>query len=442
VPADIVTVWDDLQHRWPEDVLEPTLTRIASVLDLLGSPQGAYPIIHVTGTNGKTSTSRMIASILQAAGLRTGLFTSPHLLVPNERIVIDGQPLSDEQVLAMWADIQPYVEVVDARSIADGGPALSFFEVMTALAFASFADAPVDIAVVEVGMGGEWDATNAADGQVAVITPIDLDHQRYLGDTHRDIAQEKAGIIKGDARVIIAEQIEEVAEVLAARCRDVNAVAQWQGADFSVISRTPAVGGQVVDIQIDQQRYTDIFLPLFGTHQAGNAATALAAVHAAIGNVTPEVVEQGFAEVTSPGRLHVLRRNPAIIADAAHNPHGLAGALDGVQESFDPQSLVVIFGAFADKDVRGMLRLIGERAQSVVLCSPRSPRAMDSGEMRDIAVQELGSDRVHEADDLGDAVDQALALVEQEHPYGGGVVLVTGSVVLAGEAVASLGRKT
>jgi len=241
---------------------------------------------------------------------------------------------------------------------------------------------------------------------------------------------------------VIADQIPDVAELLAERCSEVHAVAQWQGRDFMVVSRAPAVGGQLLDIQVDNQRYSEVFLPLFGAHQAGNAATALAATQAAIGHVSAEVVEVGFAEVTSPGRLHVLRRNPAVIADAAHNPHGLLGTLDGLQESFDPQALVVVFGALADKDVRGMLRIIGERAQSVVLCLPRSPRAMNVEELRDIAVEELGADRVHQADDLSAALDQAVTLVEQEHPYGGGVVLVTGSVVLAGEAVAAMAGKS
>lgn len=437
-----MSLWDDLQHRWPEDVLEPTLTRIASVLDLLGSPQQNYPIVHVTGTNGKTSTARMIASLLQAAGLRTGLFTSPHLMSPNERICIDGEPISDDRVLATWADIQPYVEVVDAQSIASGGPALSFFEVMTAMAYAAFADAPVDVAVIEVGMGGTWDATNAADGNVAVITPIDLDHQRYLGDTERDIAWEKAGIIKSHARVIIAQQIPDVVDVLRERCIEMDAVSQWEGLDFLLTSRVEAVGGQVITVQVGDDVYADIFLPLFGAHQAQNAATALCAVAAIVGRLTADVVEGGFAEVSSPGRLQVMRRNPTIVVDAAHNPHGMTHALKAVHETFDPGQLVVIFGALADKDVRGMLRIIADHAQSVVLCAPRSPRALPLEALQEIAIDELGRDRVFSADNLADAVDRAVTLAEGDSAYGGGTVLVTGSLVLVGDLMTSMGSRT
>lgn len=439
VPADIESLWDDLQHRWPEDVIEPTLTRIASVLDLLGSPQRAFPIVHVTGTNGKSSTARMIASLFQAAGLRTGLFTSPHLMAPNERIVVDGQPIDDVTVLEMWRDIQPYVEIVDAQSIAAGGPALSFFESMTALAYATFADAPVDIAVIEVGMGGEWDATNVADGQVAVITPIDLDHQKYLGDTRRDIALEKAGIIKRDARAVIAKQDDEVAEVLADRCREMHVEVTWEGPDFSVARRTAAVGGQLLDLRVGKETFTDVFLPLFGAHQAMNAALALGAAQTVLNRMTPEVVEAGFAAVLSPGRLQVLRRNPTIIVDTAHNPHGLASTLDAVSEVFDPQALVVVFGALADKDVRAMIGLIAEHAQAMVLCPPASARAMLMEDLKPVAEGILGAERVFQAEDLAEAIDTAVTLAEQDHPYGGGAVLITGSIVLVGQAIASFG---
>ncbi|MFM7146236.1 MAG: bifunctional folylpolyglutamate synthase/dihydrofolate synthase, partial [Actinomycetales bacterium] len=233
---------DHLLTRWPENRIEPTLVRIASVVELLGDPQRAYPVIHVTGTNGKTSTARMIESVLRAFGLRTGLYTSPHLVDPRERICLDGQPISQERLVDAWEDIKPYVELVDARSVADGGIPLSFFEVMSAVAFAAFADAPVDVAVIEVGMGGTWDATNVVHGQVAVITPIGLDHTEMLGDTVELIAQEKAGIIKSGAQAILARQEPGAAEVLIARCAEVEAVPVCEGSEFAVLDRELAVG--------------------------------------------------------------------------------------------------------------------------------------------------------------------------------------------------------
>jgi dihydrofolate synthase / folylpolyglutamate synthase len=439
VPDNIDALWADLQNRWPENILEPSLTRIASVVELLGDPQRAVPIIHITGTNGKTSTARMTESLLRAAGLRTGLFTSPHLMSPAERIQIDGEPIDDDRVLALWADIRPYVEIVDARSIADGGPALSFFEVMTALAYAAFADAPVDVAVIEVGMGGEWDATSVAHATVAVIAPIDLDHTEYLGDSVRDIAVEKAGIIKPDCRAVIARQDQVVQEILAGRCVAVNAVPSWEGAEFEVVERAQAVGGQLIALRVDTQVFTDIFLPLFGAHQAHNAALALAAVHAFLGPVPADVVEEGFAAVTSPGRLQVMRRNPTVVVDTAHNPHGIAAVLAAVGESMGFDPLIVVFGALEDKDVVGMLRLIGEAAQSVILWRPQSPRAMALDQLTELAIAELGSERVWVADSPADAIDRAVTLAEAEQAYGGGGVLITGSVVLVADALRLLG---
>ena len=227
--ARLPALLTDLKARWPENRIEPSLARIASVVELLGDPQRTYPVIHVTGTNGKTSTARMIEALLRAVGLRTGLFTSPHLLDPRERICFDGQPISAGRFLRTWDDIAPFVELVDARSVADGGIPLSFFEVMTAMAYAAFADAPVDVAIVEVGMGGAWDATNVADGMVAVVTPIDIDHVEYLGETIALIAREKAGIIKADAFAVLARQELPAAEALLARSVEMNATVAREG---------------------------------------------------------------------------------------------------------------------------------------------------------------------------------------------------------------------
>ena len=343
----------DLMSRWPESRIEPSLVRIASVVELLGDPQRAYPVIHVTGTNGKTSTSRMIESLLRASGLRTGLYTSPHLVDPRERIVFDGEPISIERFQRTWDDIAPYVTLVDKKSVADGGIPLSFFEVMTAMAFAAFADAPVDVAIIEVGMGGTWDATNVADGVVNVVTPIGLDHREYLGDSIIEIASEKAGIITEGSVAILAAQEVDAAEILIERCAEVEAIIARQGVEFGVIERDVAVGGQLLALQGLHGRYDDVFLPLFGEYQAHNAAVALAAVEAFIGNseLDAESVREAFATVTSPGRLEVLRRNPTIIVDAAHNPHGAKALAGAVDESFEFSRLIGVIGMLEEKEI-------------------------------------------------------------------------------------------
>src|SRR6478735_814281 len=300
-------VEDALLSRWPETRLEPSLDRITALTEILGEPQRAYPVIHLTGTNGKTSTSRMIDTLLRALNLRTGRFTSPHVERMSERICIDGEPLDDEAFVRAFNDVAPYVELVDA----DQPHPLSFFETVVAMAFGAFADAPVDAAVVEVGMGGSWDATNVADGAVAVVLPVAVDHARYLGDNVAAIALEKAGIIKEGATAVRAAQTPEVAEVLLARATEVGATVAREGMEFGVVSRVPAVGGQTVSLQGLRARYDEVFLPLYGAHQAQNAAVALAAVEAFAGEqhaLDEEVVRAAFAEVTSPGRLEIVRR--------------------------------------------------------------------------------------------------------------------------------------
>jgi dihydrofolate synthase / folylpolyglutamate synthase len=443
-PDQLQQLWDDLQHRWPESTLEPSLARISSLVDLLGEPQRGFRVIHVTGTNGKTSTSRMIDSLLRSQGLRTGLFTSPHLLDPQERICIDGEPISPEMVLRTWEDIRPYVEVVDTQSIADGGPAMSFFEVMTGIAFAAFADAPVDVAVIEVGMGGEWDATNVVVGDVAVITPIDRDHMAYLGDEPRDIAVEKSGIVKNDAVAVIAEQRPEVLDVLRERCEQVHAPLLLEGENFACLDSTLAVGGQQVTIQVGDTVYTDLFVPLHGAHQGRNAATAMAAVTAFLGGRALDAagVEEAFGAVRSPGRMQIVRRHPTVMVDTAHNPHGLRAAMDTMTEAFDFAHRVVIFGVLADKDVVSMLQVLGESGADVVLCTPRSPRALPEADLTAIATDVLGPEQVWIARDMADAIDRAITLVETADDYGNGGVLVTGSIVLVADAMRTLGVTT
>ncbi len=433
----LAQLWAELDSRWPESRIEPSLARIAALTDLLGDPQHSYPVIHVTGTNGKSSTARMIEALLRSCGLRTGLFTSPHLVDARERLCFDGEPISADRLLATWQEIAPYVGVVDANSLRDGGVPLSYFEVMTALAFAAFADAPVDVAVVEVGLGGTWDSTNVADGIVAVVTPIGLDHRDYLGDTIDAVAREKAGIIKAGSFAVIAPQPLEAAAVLLERCVAVDAVVAREGLEFGVVSRGVAVGGQVLGLKGLGAEYDDVFLPLFGEHQAHNAVLALASVEAflrGVGPLDPDVVRAGFAMATSPGRLEVLRRSPTILVDAAHNPHGAAALATAIDDSFDFTSLVGVVGVLGDKDAHGVLTALETVLNSIVITQPSSPRALDVESLAAIATEVFGADRVSVAPRLADAVDLAVAQAEQGGELGGTGVLITGSVVLVGDA--------
>jgi dihydrofolate synthase/folylpolyglutamate synthase len=434
---NLVTLWRDLEERWPESRIEPSLDRISALVDLLGSPQRAYPVIHVTGTNGKSSTARMIESLLRSLGLRTGLFTSPHLTDARERICLDGEPIDAERLLDTWAEIAPYVDIVDERSVAAGGVRLSYFEVLTGLAFAAFADAPVDVAVVEVGMGGAWDATNVADGVVAVITPIGLDHRDYLGDTITAIAGEKAGIIKQGSLAVLAQQEVDAAEVLLSRAVEVDATVAREGLEFGVLGRGLAVGGQVLELRGLRAEYADVFLPLFGEHQAHNAALALAAVEGflgGVGSLDADLVREGFGAVSSPGRLEVVRRSPTVIIDAAHNPHGAHSLARALADSFDFTSLVGVVGVLADKDALGILEALEPSLDRVVITAPVSPRALDADLLGDLARDVFGEDRVAVAPALPDALDLAVTWAEEAGEYGGSGVLVTGSVVLVGAA--------
>ncbi|MCF0095043.1 folylpolyglutamate synthase/dihydrofolate synthase family protein [Micromonospora sp. MH99] len=413
------------------------LDRIESLLDLLGSPQRAYPAIHLTGTNGKTSTARMIDSLLRAFGLHTGRYTSPHLETVRERISLDGEPVSEERFAAVYGEIKPLAELVDARS----DEPLTYFDMTTALAFATFADAPVDIAVVEVGLGGAEDATNVIQAGVCVITPIGLDHTEWLGDTLQDIALAKAGIIHPGATVIAAAQEEEAARPLLERCAEVGATIAREGGEFGVLSRAVAVGGQVLKLQGLGGVYDEVFLPLHGAHQAQNAAVALAAVEAFLGagarrQLDIEAVREGFATASSPGRLERVRSAPTVLLDGAHNPHGMAATVNALQEEFAFSKLVALVGVLADKDAGSLLELLEPVADVVVVTRNSSPRAMPTKELAALAAEIFGEERVEVAEELPDAIELAVALAEEDVPgeLSGVGVLVTGSVVTVADA--------
>jgi dihydrofolate synthase/folylpolyglutamate synthase len=424
-----------LGTRFPsEDKMVPDLERITALLDLLGSPQLAFPSIHLTGTNGKTSTARMVDSLVRGFGLRPGRYTSPHLDAVTERICVDGDPLSDERFTEVFDELLPYVELVDSRSPVP----MTFFEVLTGMAFAAFADAPVDLAVLEVGLGGLWDATNVVQAGVCVILPIGLDHVPLLGTTLAEVATEKAGIIHEGATVILAAQPPEAAEVLLRRCAEMGATVAREGIEFGVVERQTAVGGQVVTLQGLAGRYDDLFLPLHGAYQASNAAAALAAVEAFLGggegSLDPDAVRAGFADVSSPGRLEVVRTSPTVLIDAAHNPHGMAATVTALADAFSFSYLVAVVACLADKDVRTMLEVLEPAVSSIVVTENTSPRRMPIERLREIAEDVFGEERVVVEDRLDDALDRAMGMADEEGQYGGSGVLVTGSVVTAGEA--------
>jgi dihydrofolate synthase/folylpolyglutamate synthase len=386
----------------------------------------------------------MIETLLAGFDLRTGRYSSPHVQSITERISLDGAPISAERFVAAYRDIQPYVELVDEREPYR----LSFFEVLTGMAFAAFADAPVDVAVVEVGMGGAWDATNVVDGQVAVITPIALDHTERLGDTPEKIAVEKSGIVKPGARVVLAQQPVEAASVVLRRAAEVDATVAREGLEFGVLAREVAVGGQLLTLRGLGGEYPEVFLPLHGEHMAHNAAVALAAVEAFFGvgergparTLDVEVVRAAFAEVTSPGRLEVVRTSPTVILDAAHNPAGAQAAAAAVTEAFGFSRLIGVVGATQGKDVRGLLEAFEPVFSEVVVTRNTSHRALDPDELAALAVEVFGEERVQVEPRLDDALDVAVTLAEEEHEYAGAGVLVTGSVITVGEARLLLGK--
>lgn len=442
--AEFLTVEAQLDKRWPETVMEPSLDRIAALVDVLGDPHRGYPVVHLTGTNGKTSTARMVDALLSEIGLRTGRYISPHLQRATERINLDNHPVTPERYVEIYRDVAPFVDLVDAKQPT----ALSKFEVLTAMAFAAFADAPVEAGIVEVGLGGRWDATNVVDGDVAVITPIGVDHVEFLGADVLGVAREKAGIIKPGAVAVLAAQDPAVAQVLLERCVEVGAQVAREGDEFGVHSREIAVGGQRIALRGLSGTFDDIFLPLHGEHQVGNAALALAAVEALIGAgpaqpLDPDAVRAAFAAVTAPGRLERLAAGagvPTMMVDAAHNPHGARALAAALLTEFRFARLIGVVAVMRDKDARGLLVELEPVLHEVVVTASSSPRAMDPDELGALAVEIFGADRVGVEPVLADAVEQAGELAEEGGESGVGVI-VTGSVVTVGETRTLFGKE-
>ena len=460
--AALLQVEHLLDQRWPETKIEPSLSRITALMDLLGSPQCGYPSIHIAGTNGKTSVARMVDALLTALQRRTGRTTSPHLQSAVERIAIDGHPISPAQYVDTYREIEPFVQIIDRQSQNDGGPAMSKFEVLTAMAFAAFADAPIEVAVVEVGLGGRWDATNVVNAPVAVITPIGIDHVEYLGGDIAGIAGEKAGIItrgsgptgaETDTVAVIGRQLPEAMEVLLAQTVRADAAVAREDSEFAVLGRQVAIGGQVLQLQGLGGVYSDLYLPLHGEHQAHNAALALAAVEAFFGagaqrQLDVDAVRAGFAAASSPGRLERMRSAPTVFIDAAHNPAGAAALAQTLAEEFDFRFLVGVVSVLADKDVGGILAVLEPVLDRIVVTHNGSPRALDIESLALAAQQSFGPDRVITAENLPAAIDTAIALVDDavtdaevgSDAFSGTGIVITGSVVTAGAARTLFGR--
>ena len=439
--ARLEEIISELNNRWPENKIEPSLDRIKLLLDYLGNPQDTFRSIHIAGTNGKTSTSRMIDSLLRSFGIRTGRYTSPHLENIRERISLNGELISPEFFIYTYDDIKPYIELVDEKSEHP----LSYFEVLTAMAYAAFADAPIDVGVIECGVGGAWDATNVIDSEVAVMTPIGLDHQEYLGNTIAEIAQTKAGIFRAGKPAVLAHQTREASEVLIRESAHLESIPLREGLDFSLIHRDVAVGGQLLSIQGLGGIYEDIFLPLYGRHQSSNATLALTAVEAFLGGgkerLDVELVRDGFAQATSPGRLEVVRRNPTVIIDAAHNPHGAVALREALSEEFAFDRVIAIVAMLGDKDVTNFLMEIHQVVDEIIVTENSSPRAMPTEQLFKIATEIFEEEQVTSAGSIMRAIEMAMDKASHPNQSSQSIgILVTGSVITAGQVRTLLKR--
>lgn len=431
-------VYQSLLSRVGEANPRPRIEPVRRLAELIGSPQLSFPVIQVAGTNGKTSTSRAIESLARAHGLRTGLFTSPHLIDLAERFQLDGVPVGGNILEDVWEELHTPLQVLDAQLVAEGQGPITFFEAIAVLAFAVFADAPVDVAIIEVGMGGEWDATNIADAQVAVFTPIDLDHTEVLGAEIEAIARTKAGIVKPGCAVVTASQTTgALGEIIQAAERE-DARLFVSGRDFEIIEDLLAVGGRQVTLRgLHGHEYDPTFVPLYGAHQAQNVSLAVAAIEAFFGAERPipeEVLGEGLGQLTSPGRLQLIGNDPIVYVDAAHNPHGAEALALAVTESFAFTELALVTGLLVDKDARGVLAELLPIADSLFLTPVNSPRTLHVEDLYQMAGS-FDRDGITEvSDSLVDALDAARTWASQAD---GRAVLVAGSVLLAGEAILS-----
>lgn len=431
-----------LLARNPENKPRPRLEPTRRAVDLLGDPQAAYRVIHITGTNGKTSTARLIERLLRETGLRTGRFTSPHLVTFNERISIDGEPVSNEILVEIWNEIEPVLELVDAQLEAEGETKLTFFEALAVLGFAIFADAPIDVLVLEVGMGGEWDSTNVADGDVAVFAPIALDHTDRIGANITEIAQTKSGIIKPGSIAVSAAQLPEAEAVLRKKSAELGVEIHFAGDDFEVLDSTPTKIGQQLSVRSLTSEYSDLQLPLHGDFQAENAALALAAVEAFLGGgqqrLLDDVVRVAMADVASPGRLQVIDVDPLVILDGAHNPHGAKAVAQTLAKNFGSPELAAVVSMVEEKDSSAFIEELKGAVSHFVVTQSASDRAKPAAALAKEIQAKVGSAKVSVQSNVLSAIEQAKSLIQNNE---NGAVLITGSLTLVGEVLANKQRE-
>ncbi|WP_193096207.1 bifunctional folylpolyglutamate synthase/dihydrofolate synthase [Brevibacterium sp. FME17] len=450
--SQIVRVYAALLARAGETQIEVRLDATRRACELLGDIHQAAPVITVTGTNGKTSTVRMIDSIVSAHDLRVGRFTSPHLHSVTERISVDGGPVPDETFVRIYDEISPVLDLVDAELVAEERGKLTFFEALTILALSVFADAPVDVVVTEVGMGGEWDSTNVADAQVCVFTKVGLDHQEFLGDTLTEIATTKAGILNRSLDpspapnpvAVISAQAEEAQTALDAEVERRGILALTEERNFRLLDRTRAVDGQLITVQGIRDVYTDIFVPLHGIHQAHNAAVAVVAAEAFLSDedkpLVLDTVAEGLSHVTSPGRAELVRTGPAVVVDGAHNPDAAHVLAETITEAFDFDYTVMVLAMFADKDILGVLEELHRIADVFVVSQALNSRSMDAHELAESVREWVDEDSVIETPDLNAALMKAIDLANNSGATSPGIV-VTGSLHTVAEARLLLGKE-
>ena len=430
-------VYEELLLRVGEAHPRPRIEPVRRLAELAGSPQLSFPVVQIAGTNGKTSTSRAIESLLRAHGLRTGLFTSPHLVDFTERFQIDGEPVDGSALAEAWSDLRLPLEVVD-RELAEAGLGpITFFEALAVLAYAVFSDAPVEVAVIEVGMGGEWDATNIADAAVAVFTPVGLDHTDVLGPDIATIARTKSGIVKSGSAVVSAAQDQSALPAILAAAERVGTTARVAERDFALVEDRLAVGGRQIQVRgTTGHTYDPAFVPLFGHHQAENIALAMAAVELFLGGERPipeEVLDEGFGQLTTPGRFQLISSDPVVYVDAAHNPHGAAAFVRTVEESFQFDEIALVVGVLGEKDAGGVLAALAPVAHEVFVTAVDSPRSLTVADLQHLAEESIPATPVNVAAGLPDALERARAGASGA---AGRAVFVVGSVLLAGEAIA------
>jgi dihydrofolate synthase / folylpolyglutamate synthase len=426
-------VAEALYARAPEHQIRPRLEPTRRAVEIMGDPQRNYRVIHITGTNGKTTTARMIERILREHGLRTGRFTSPHLVSFNERIAIDGEPISDETLVLAYEENAPLLELIDSQLESEGEAKLTFFEAMAALAFQIFSDAPIDVLVLEVGMGGEWDSTNVADGELALFTTVALDHQKSLGNTLTEIASTKAGIIKPESIVLSGPQAPEVAAVLTQRSAGNSFLTA--GSEFELLESSPDGFGTRFSVRGKFASYPNLWMPIMGDHQASNATLAVAAIEQFLGRaIEPEILRIALQDTVSPGRLQVIGKDPLEVFDGAHNLAGAEAFASWASTRVDPDNAVGVIGILDDKNAREMLRVFARAFRTAVLVQPESPRAIPAKQLAEDAAE------FFETAQWAASPFEGLELARKLARESGGAVLATGSLYLVGNLLRDLRR--